>query len=83
MSFYKEEKAGEELNHVSLAAALRRVSKLEALKIIAADAREAYRRIMNILEGNKEAQASFNSYTLGYLDFHIVSKRYKLAELNL
>ena len=83
LSFYKEELAGENSNHISMVAVRSKVSKLEAFKQEAETVTDLYWRILRILEGCTEACHAFRSFVVGYFHFHFSVERYKLADLDL
>lgn len=83
LSFYKEELAGENTNHISTLASRNKESKLDTLKRVARMVVDDYNRIVTILEGSPEACDAFKRYAIAYFDFHFAVERYKLAELDL
>ncbi|EJD41663.1 terpenoid synthase [Auricularia subglabra TFB-10046 SS5] len=83
LSFYKEELAGDSVNHVSLTAQCRNISKLEALKLVADECAEAHLRVVETLQGDPVARAAWLSFANGYIGFHAASKRYRLDELRV
>lgn len=82
-SFYKEELAGDSINHVSLVAQCRDIPKVEALKLVADECAAAHLRVVETLQGDPIARASWWSFASGYIGFHAASERYRLDELRL
>jgi hypothetical protein len=83
LSFYKEEKAGDDMNYVSLLATTRKITKLQALRILVDEGIAAHERIVRILAPSKEASDLYQKFCQGYLGFHVYTERYRLDELAL
>ncbi|KIJ60371.1 hypothetical protein HYDPIDRAFT_170274 [Hydnomerulius pinastri MD-312] len=83
LSFYKEERAGESGNQVSLIAARKQTSKLEAFNGLAEITVELHGRILKIMEASPAACEAFRQYTAGYVYFHTSLQRYRLLDLEL
>ncbi|EJD44865.1 terpenoid synthase [Auricularia subglabra TFB-10046 SS5] len=83
LSFYKEELAGETVNHVSLVAQCRDISHVDALKVVADESAAAYLRVVETLQENPAARTAWLSFATGYIGFHVASKRYRLDELRV
>ncbi|KAF5343626.1 hypothetical protein D9758_015442 [Tetrapyrgos nigripes] len=81
LSFYKEEKAGDNANFISFLAESQQISKVEALQVAADRAIAAHENIMRILKPSKEAVECYQKFNHGYMAYHIYEKRYKLEEL--
>ncbi|EJD37094.1 terpenoid synthase [Auricularia subglabra TFB-10046 SS5] len=79
LSFYKEEKAGDAANQISLLAETRQISKLDALDMVTDDALEAHERSCNTLTA--DAQKAWIAFMRGYVAFHWASERYRLKEM--
>lgn len=82
-SFYKEELSGDDVNYVSLVAALHKISKIEALILVANNVADAHQRALRILSPSEGALDAYARFSHGYVGFHASSDRYKLGELNL
>lgn len=80
-SFYKEELVGESVNYVSLIAAIRGISKIQALDSLSNDVVDAHKRCLQIL--SKDAYEAYLRFSHGYVGFHVSLDRYKLNELKL
>ncbi|KAF5346174.1 hypothetical protein D9758_009928 [Tetrapyrgos nigripes] len=83
LSFYKEEKAGDDLNYVSLLATTRKITKLQALRTLVDEGIAAHERIVRILAPSREASDFYQKFCQGYLGFHVYTERYRLDELDL
>ncbi|THU78045.1 terpenoid synthase [Dendrothele bispora CBS 962.96] len=81
LSFYKEEKAGDDMNYVTLLATTRKISKLEALRLLVDECISSHENILRILAPSKNATAIYQKFFQGYLAFHVYTERYKLNEL--
>ncbi|KAF5357508.1 hypothetical protein D9758_012538 [Tetrapyrgos nigripes] len=81
LSFYKEEKAGDNANFISFLAESLQISKVEAFQVAADKAIAAHENIMRILSPSKEAVECYQKFNHGYMAYHIYGKRYKLEEL--
>ncbi|TFK66623.1 terpenoid synthase [Pluteus cervinus] len=80
-SFYKEEIAGEQVNHISNMAKLGRIPKTEALQRLAEETSDACLRSWEILKDRPEAYNALKAFNQGYVEFHACCSRYKLDEL--
>ncbi|KAH7885529.1 isoprenoid synthase domain-containing protein [Phlebopus sp. FC_14] len=83
LSFYKEEKAGETTNQISLIASRNKTSKFEAFEALAQVTAEQFVQISKILEASPAACNAFKRFVAGYVVFHCSVERYKLADLQL
>ena len=82
LSFYKEELAGENGNYISNEASQRGENKISVFRDLAHDVALCISRIVNVLEGNRDAQAAFQSFIGGYVSFHTsFDSRYHLDDL--
>jgi len=81
LSFYKEEMAGDTANYLTLMAASRGITKLDALHEIIDKAMQVHHNILECLKPYKEAFGAYVSYFHGYIQFHLVAPRYKLGEI--
>lgn len=81
LSFFKEELAGENVNHVSLIARCKGISKVAALESITKEAASSCMRIKATLESDSLVKAAFEHFSQGYITFHTKSPRYRLQEL--
>lgn len=80
LSFYKEELAGERHNFVHDRARVTGRTVEQVLSDIIDEVVGAVERARTILRGEKERQ-TWESFLAGYVAFHFVSPRYKLAQL--
>ncbi|KII90586.1 hypothetical protein PLICRDRAFT_538378 [Plicaturopsis crispa FD-325 SS-3] len=83
LSFYKEELVGEEVNHVSLIAKSRNISKSEVLRMLEDQVVTAHHNVVQTLAPHKEALDAYKRFSEGYVAFHSSSKRYHLDALDL
>lgn len=83
LSFFKEELAGETLNYVSMSAKANGINKLQALKKLADETAQCYQRASQLLQSIPEAWDAFREFAVGYVEFHVLSVRYKLDQLDL
>ncbi|KAM6496568.1 Isoprenoid synthase domain containing protein [Amanita muscaria] len=81
LSFYKEELANESNNYISVKARSKGCTNLEALQMAVDQAVKAYEESVAVLEHSPDALEAFQQFCRGYVHFHIVDKRYKIAEL--
>ncbi|KIY68797.1 hypothetical protein CYLTODRAFT_350828 [Cylindrobasidium torrendii FP15055 ss-10] len=83
LSFYKEEIAGEQCNLASYLNLNRGgASKLDVLEWMVERSIASYNRALQLLM-KEDAKAALRAFGQGYIDFHLQSKRYKLAEIGL
>ena len=80
LSFYKEELAGEINNFVHDRARVTSKEVQEVLQDILDDVIAAVARARLILQGTKEKE-TWERFLAGYVAFHFLSPRYKLAAL--
>jgi hypothetical protein len=59
------------------------VSKAQSLKSLAEEVVDAHSRAQEILSAHKQALDAYQSFSHGWIEFHAVSKRYRLDELAL
>ncbi|KZV79138.1 terpenoid synthase [Exidia glandulosa HHB12029] len=83
LSFYKEELAGETVNQVSLLAVAQGRSKADVLAALVAGCVAAHERAQRLLKPHPEALKAYLAFARGYIEFHVVTKRYRLHELDL
>ncbi|KZV99794.1 terpenoid synthase [Exidia glandulosa HHB12029] len=83
LSFYKEELAGETVNQVSLLAVAQGRSKADVLAALVAGCVSAHERTQRLLQPHPEALKAYLAFARGYIEFHVVTKRYRLHELDL
>ncbi|KIJ29346.1 hypothetical protein M422DRAFT_188608, partial [Sphaerobolus stellatus SS14] len=81
LSFYKEERRGEECNRVSLLAQYRQVSKHVVLQGLADEAVAAHQRVLQMLSHHTQAYDAYVKFSIGYVQFHTALSRYRLVEL--
>ena len=84
-SFYKEQLANDNTNHISLIVHLRGWTRLEALEYFAESAVRSSRVTEQILSAHPEAYEIYTrSFLPGYIGFHAAAmERYKLNDLEL
>ncbi|KIY71950.1 terpenoid synthase [Cylindrobasidium torrendii FP15055 ss-10] len=83
LSFYKEESAGEKCNLASYLNMNRGgASKIDVLEWIMERSLACYKRALQLLV-KEDAKTALRAFAQGYLDFHLQSKRYRLAEIGL
>ncbi|KAK2462611.1 hypothetical protein APHAL10511_005344 [Amanita phalloides] len=80
-SFYKEELANETVNCISNIARCNGQTRLEACQYLADESVKAHKEILAVLDGKPEALAAYQTFATGYVDFHTLTKRYKIEEL--
>ncbi|OAX39480.1 terpenoid synthase [Rhizopogon vinicolor AM-OR11-026] len=83
LSFYKEEAAGENANYVSLVAATRGLTKLNALRGLVEKTAEAHHNILECLEPHPEAYDAYVTFFDGCVKLYAALRRYKLEEIML
>ncbi|KAJ6554995.1 isoprenoid synthase domain-containing protein [Mycena vulgaris] len=81
LSFYKEDLAGETMNHVSVRAKLSGKHPKRVLVEMVEEVGDLHRRIAAILEGNPEAMTAWATLEHGFIAWHLSLGRYKLSEL--
>ncbi|EJF61156.1 terpenoid synthase [Dichomitus squalens LYAD-421 SS1] len=82
LSFYKESLAGETDNYVHLRASAERKSPTDVLRTLAAEVTDTVERIDAITSIDPELAALWQRFLQGYLEFHVKTTRYRLAELD-
>lgn len=80
LSFYKEYKDGETDNYMSQLAISNGQTQSQTLRNVAEKLVAIDRRIKNILGSGGERHA-WESFTAGYVEFHLRTPRYRLEEL--
>jgi hypothetical protein len=83
LSFYKEELAGETVNHISILAGCDGKSKKDTLRRMVHDTADAHNRVLEILASHRDAYDAYWNFSRGYVGFHAGSSRYRLDELAL
>ncbi|KAI1803115.1 terpenoid synthase [Daldinia bambusicola] len=83
LSFYKEEKAGDVGNYIRYRASYDGKDTWTVLREIIEQIEDGVRRMRVVLNGRQPYDQGLNDHILGYIDFHIRSDRYKLAEIGL
>jgi len=81
LSFFKEEASMEQNNVISMAAASRKVSKLQIATELKDEAVASDQMILNLLSHNKAARNTYDAFRAGYIAFHTALGRYRLHEL--
>ncbi|OAX32084.1 terpenoid synthase [Rhizopogon vinicolor AM-OR11-026] len=80
LSFYKEEISGDTANYISLRAASRAITKLDALREVIDQTVQAHHNILESWKPHTEAYDAYVSFFHGYVRFHC-TPRYKLEEI--
>lgn len=84
LSFYKEELEGENNNFISISAkGTGNTTKIDALKALADETVECYKRGSRLLQPVPAAWGAYRAFCVGYVEFHVLSVRYRLDELFL
>ena len=83
LSFYKEELAGEKDNTVSLLAKVNNRTKLDQLRVLTDEVIKYHHSTCTTLKDFLEGYDDYMLFWLGYIQFHIGSKRYRLSELDI
>jgi hypothetical protein len=81
LSYYKEEIEGDNINSVSLSAASRAITKLDALHEIIDKTVQSHHNILKSLKLHSEAYNAYVSFFQGFVTFHRAVPRYKLQAL--
>lgn len=80
LSFYKEEIRGETANYVSLVAASRGITMLDALREVIDQTVRVHQNNLESLKEHTEAYDAYLNFFHGYVRFH-AAPRYKLEEI--
>ena len=80
LSFYKEYMDGETDNYMSQLAVSNGQSQIQTVRSVAEKLVDIDRRIKDILGDGGERRA-WESFTAGYVEFHLRTPRYRLEEL--
>lgn len=59
------------------------VTKIEALRKLADETVQGYKRASQLLRSVPEAWEAYQAFCVGYVRFHALSVRYKLDQLHL
>ncbi|KAI0769053.1 terpenoid synthase [Trametes elegans] len=81
LSFYKEELAGETNNCVHMRATVEQITIEETLSRLVEEVLETAKRITAIAAHDEKLAQTWMRYMHGYLEFHLKTPRYRLAEL--
>ncbi|KAI0822027.1 terpenoid synthase [Trametes gibbosa] len=81
LSFYKEELAGETNNYIHLQAAAEQTSADGVLHRLVDEVADTALRVNKVTADDPELAAMWNKYMQCYLEFHLKTPRYRLAEL--
>ncbi|KAJ7660446.1 isoprenoid synthase domain-containing protein [Mycena rosella] len=81
LSFYKEDLAGETMNYVSVRAKVSGTQAKRVLVEMVEEVADLHRRIAEILKGNPDALAAWETLEHGFIAWHLSLERYKLSEL--
>ncbi|KAK8100476.1 hypothetical protein PG999_010850 [Apiospora kogelbergensis] len=83
LSFYKEERAGENDNFISQMAMYEDKEKVAVVEDLIDDVAKAVERIRATIQGKGPYAAAVEDHILGYVAFHKLSPRYRLSEVGL
>ncbi|KAI1473346.1 terpenoid synthase [Daldinia eschscholtzii] len=83
LSFYKEEKAHESHNYIHYRAYYDSKDTQAVLQDIIEQTEDAVRRMRVVVNGRQPYEQALNDYILGYISYHILGDRYRLAEIGL
>ncbi|KAK8065100.1 hypothetical protein PG997_011847 [Apiospora hydei] len=83
LSFYKEERAGEDDNFISQMAMYEDKDKLAVVEDLIDDVAKAVARIRATIQGKEPYASAVEDHILGYVAFHKLSPRYRLSEVGL
>ncbi|KAK8058120.1 hypothetical protein PG994_008568 [Apiospora phragmitis] len=83
LSFYKEERAGENDNFISQMAMYEDKDKIAVVEDLIEDVAQAVERIRATIKGKEPYTSAVEDHILGYVAFHKLSPRYQLAEVGL
>ncbi|KAI0632036.1 terpenoid synthase [Trametes polyzona] len=81
LSFYKEEIAGETTNYIHLRAAAEQMSTDDVLRKLVNEVSDTAQRVNEVVRGDAELSEVWHRYKQCYLEFHLKTPRYRLAEL--
>lgn len=81
--FYKEEVAGETRNYVHSRANYEGKTAMATMEGVITETAQAYLRASKVLEGRKPYARAWYEYFMGYVAMHIMSDRYKFADIEL
>jgi len=81
MSFYKENGAGETCTYVQNRAVTTNKSAPEVFRDLVNDVIDTAARIDRVLSFDRTLYESWRAFLVGYVEFHLRSKRYRLHEL--
>ena len=80
LSFYKEQKAGEEHNYVSHFAVTQGMTKEQVIRHLVDETITLIDRVRDLVDGPVEKHA-WDSFVAGFCQFHLTSPRYRLHEI--
>ncbi|TDZ65209.1 Alpha-cuprenene synthase COP6 [Colletotrichum trifolii] len=81
LSFYKEEKAGEDRNYIHKQALVLNCSPMAILEAAIIESVASHRRSQAILEAWPVYGQIWHAYVMGYVAMHLNTRRYHLSEL--
>ncbi|KAI0667869.1 terpenoid synthase [Trametes maxima] len=81
LSFYKEELAGETQNYVHIRSAADQTSPEVVLRRLIEEVADTARRVDMIVADDAELSNIWTPYKKAYIEFHLKTPRYRLAEL--
>ncbi|KAI0670935.1 terpenoid synthase [Trametes maxima] len=83
LSFYKELLSGETNNHVHMRAAAEQKTPMMVLREFAEEALVTTRKIEALTSDDPQLAEIYRSYLMGYTEFHVRAKRYRLDDLGM
>ncbi|KAI0748882.1 isoprenoid synthase domain-containing protein [Fomes fomentarius] len=83
LSFYKETLAGEKDNYVHMRARVERKPPIEVLRQLADEVLDSVRRLEELGATQTGLDHIFDSFLMGYIEFHFKARRYRMEDLDL
>ncbi|KAI9058177.1 terpenoid synthase [Trametes sanguinea] len=83
LSFYKEALGGETETYIHLRASAEGKEPLTVLRDVVDETLRSIREVRQLASAHPKLEAICESYLMGYVEFHIRAKRYRLDELEM
>ncbi|KAJ3004053.1 hypothetical protein NUW54_g4992 [Trametes sanguinea] len=83
LSFYKEALRGETETYIHLRASAEGKDPLTVLRDVVDETLRSIREVRQLTSAHPKLEAICESYLMGYIEFHIRAKRYRLDELEM
>ncbi|KAJ2986476.1 hypothetical protein NUW54_g9754 [Trametes sanguinea] len=83
LSFYKEALGGETETYIHLRASAEGKDPLTVLRDVVDETLRSIREVRQLASAHPKLEAICESYLMGYVEFHIRAKRYRLDELEM